>query len=67
MQSTTAFLTASVLDDGRIAIIPFCTDPDYSRVSIIICAGETFGGRTFAEWQEIACGIGSVDAAWLDV
>jgi hypothetical protein len=36
-------------------------------VDVVIGVDETFGGRTFAEWQLIATGHGVVDADWLKV
>ncbi len=36
-------------------------------IDIFLATGETFGGRTFGEWQLIASGRGTVDADWLKV
>jgi hypothetical protein len=37
------------------------------HVELMLFPGDSFGGRDFNEWLEVANGPGSVNADWLDV
>lgn len=42
-------------------------DSAAKKVDVILLPGDTFGGRSYVEWQTIADDAGHVDADWLNV
>lgn len=62
-----ALLMATAVHGGIDIHAIFPAEDGQPSIDVFLATGETFGGRTFAEWQMIATGLGTVDADWLKV
>ena len=61
-----AHLVASIEGDMVLVCSKF-PERDQGDYAIYVRPGESFGGRSYAEWQHVATGPGRIEADWLNV